>query len=85
MKKPKLGSIVWTDFTVPNADTVRDFYSAVVGWKAMGCDMGGYEDYVMTPAGGRKPAGGICHARGVNAKIPAQWLVCITVAACGRI
>lgn len=79
MKTPKPGTISWTDLTIPNADTVRDFYSAVAGWKSMPIDMGGYSDYCMMPPGTRKPVAGICHARGENKGLPAQWLVYITV------
>lgn len=80
MKKNQVGSISWTDLTVPDAVAVRGFYEAVVGWKSLGLDMGGYEDFCMMPPGGRKPAAGICHARGSNKGLPAQWLVYITVA-----
>lgn len=77
--KSKIGSISWTDLTVPDADKIRDFYMKVVGWKPEGVDMGGYQDYnMMLPSGGG-PAVGICHARGTNASLPAQWLVYITV------
>jgi uncharacterized protein len=73
------GTIEWQDLTVPNADEVRDFYQAVVGWEARGEDMGGYEDYHMiSPATGQSAAG-VCHARGVNADVPPQWLVYINV------
>jgi predicted enzyme related to lactoylglutathione lyase len=80
MKKNHVGSIMWTDLTVPDAVAVSKFYEAVVGWKSMGVDMGGYEDFCMMPPGAKKPAGGICHARGDNQNLPAQWLVYITVA-----
>ena len=41
--------------------------------------MGGYDDYCMiAPASGETVAG-ICHARGVNTDVPAQWLVYIVV------
>ena len=72
------GSITLHDLTVPNADEVRDFYSAVVGWTYEGLDMGGYEDYVMKSPS-NDGVSGICHARGVNTGIPAQWLMYITV------
>ena len=78
MKKP-LGSIVWTDLTVDNADEVRDFYSKVVGWKHEALSMGDYDDYVMTPNSGDDGATGICHARGNNANIPAQWMIYVSV------
>ena len=32
--RPPVGTIGWTDLTVPDADGLRDFYSAVVGWGA---------------------------------------------------
>jgi predicted enzyme related to lactoylglutathione lyase len=79
MTAPKFGTISWTDLTVPNADAVRDFYAAVAGWSAQPVDMGGYNDYCMLPPGADAPAAGICHARGDNANLPAQWLVYITV------
>jgi uncharacterized protein len=78
--KPKVGSISWTDLTVKNAGKVRDFYQEVVGWTATGVDMNGYEDFSMNCPGDGKTVAGICHARGSNAKLPAQWLVYITVA-----
>ena len=42
--------------------------------------MEGYEDFSMIPPSGGDPAAGICHARGMNASFPPQWLVYITVA-----
>lgn len=75
-----IGTIVGTDLTVSNADQVRDFYSRVVGWQAEGLDMGGYEDYFMQAPVTGQPVAGICHARGVNADLPAQWLIYIRVA-----
>jgi predicted enzyme related to lactoylglutathione lyase len=77
---PSIGSIVHIDLTVNDAVAVRDFYRTVVGWTANGLDMGGYEDFMMMPPGSETPAAGICHARGVNADLPPQWLVYITVA-----
>ena len=76
---PPPGSIVWKDLTVENADVVRDFYAEVVGWKYEPCDMGGYDDYKAIPPGGGEAVAGVCHARGVNANVPAQWLVYVTV------
>jgi predicted enzyme related to lactoylglutathione lyase len=72
------GSILWQDLTVPNAERVRDFYARVAGWLSTDVDMGGYSDYNMHDADGKVVAG-ICHATGVNAKIPPQWLVYISV------
>lgn len=67
------------DLTVPNADEVRDFYSAVAGWTVAPVDMDGYQDYCMVPRGAQVPVAGICHARGENAHLPAQWLIYISV------
>ncbi len=73
-----VGSMAGFDLTVPDADRVRDFYAAVVGWRPEPLDMGGYSDYVMTTATG-EPAAGVCHARGDNADLPPQWLAYIRV------
>ena len=73
------GSIVWTDLTVKDADSVRDFYQDVVGWKASPLSMGDYDDFNMMAPGSDRPVAGICHARGANANIPAQWLVYVQV------
>ncbi len=73
------GQIAWTDLTVSNAQEVRDFYREVVGWNYQPVDMGGYDDFNMVSPQTGKPAAGICHARGVNEGLPAQWLIYITV------
>lgn len=78
-KTPAVGTVNWMDLTVKDAVKVKDFYQDVAGWKSSGLDMGGYEDFVMTPAGGESPAGGICHARGNNAEQPGGWMIYITV------
>ena len=74
-----VGSISWTDLTVADAEGVRKFYEAVVGWTADPVDMGDYQDYCMQLPGSGDTVAGICHARGVNANMPPQWLVYITV------
>jgi len=79
MSDDKLGKIGWYDLTVPDAAAVKDFYTQVVGWTPRDHDMGDYADYEMLAADG-DCAAGICHARGSNAKLPAQWLLYITVA-----
>ena len=78
-KPPAVGSVGWVDLTVENAPRIRDFYAAVVGWKAAEIDMGGYADYAMAGPSGDSAAG-ICHARGNNADLPAVWLVYFVVA-----
>jgi predicted enzyme related to lactoylglutathione lyase len=75
-----IGTIGWIDLTVPNATSVRDFYAAVAGWTPVDVPMGDYSDYSMHPPGDPKAVTGICHARGVNANLPPQWLIYITVA-----
>jgi predicted enzyme related to lactoylglutathione lyase len=78
--KPEQGSITWIDLTVPNAEEVRRFYADVAGWVTEPVPMGEYDDFNMTgPKSGRAMAG-VCHARGVNADVPAQWLIYINVA-----
>lgn len=75
----EIGSIAWTDLTVGAAEFVRDFYQAVVGWNSSEVEMGGYSDFSMNmPRSGRTVAG-ICHARGPNAGLPAQWLIYLIV------
>jgi predicted enzyme related to lactoylglutathione lyase len=77
---PEVGAPVWIDLTVPNAEEMRDFYTAVVGWAVGEVDMGGYADFSMvTPDRGTTVAG-VCHARGVNADLPPVWLPYFTVA-----
>jgi len=73
-----VGSIVWTDLTVPDTETVRDFYQSVVGWSVDPVAMGDYEDFCVESEDGESVAG-ICHARGENANLPAQWLIYIRV------
>ncbi|HRF60922.1 MAG TPA: VOC family protein [Fimbriimonadaceae bacterium] len=75
----QIGQMPWRDIAVDDADSLRDFYAAVVGWTWRGESMGDYEDYSMIPPGGTDPVAGICHRRGPNAQLPAQWLVYIVV------
>ena len=75
----KIGSIGWVDLTVENADEIKEFYRAVVGWDASEFDMGGYCDYVMEPPGSGAGVAGVCHARGTNEGLPSQWLIYLTV------
>ena len=75
-----LGRVEWLDLTVHDARRMRDFYSAVVGWKGEDVDMGTYSDYNMNLPEGGDTIAGICHARGPNANLPPQWLVYVRVA-----
>ena len=72
----KLGTVGWIDLTVDDAESVRDFYSAVVGWRPESVDMGGYADFNMTTIDG-EPRAGVCHARGANEGIPPAWMIYI--------
>jgi predicted enzyme related to lactoylglutathione lyase len=78
--KTETGSIVWHDLTVENANDVRDFYAAVVGWKPEPVSMGDYNDFNMNKPDSGECAAGVCHARGDNAGLPAQWLMYVKVA-----
>jgi len=79
-EKPEVGSMVWIDLTVEDAEAVRDFYGAVVGWTADDVDMGGYADFSMNTPGTGTTITGVCHARGVNADMPPAWMPYFTVA-----
>ncbi len=74
-----VGAIGWSDLTVPNAEEVRDFYRAVVGWEAVGVEMDDYSDFLMNDPSTGDTQAGVCHARGRNADLPPQWLVYIRV------
>jgi predicted enzyme related to lactoylglutathione lyase len=77
--EPEAGAVGWLDLTVESAEEVRNFYQAVVGWTSEPVDMGGYSDFTMKTPGSGSPVGGVCHARGANAGLPAQWLIYIVV------
>jgi len=74
---PRPGTVSWQDLTVPDAEKLRDFYAAVVGWEPEPLSMGAYADFVMNADGGS--VAGICHARGANVDLPPVWLIYITV------
>lgn len=74
-----IGSIIWNDLTIENAEEVSKFYSEVVGWKSEPVNMGDYHDYNMLRPEDDVTGAGICHARGVNKNLPAQWLIYIAV------
>lgn len=77
--KPTIGEILWRDLTVDDASGVRDFYTSVVGWKSSPVSMGEYDDYnINLPESGETIAG-VCHDRGSNSGLPAQWLMYVRV------
>jgi predicted enzyme related to lactoylglutathione lyase len=59
-----IDTIVSADITSDNADRLRDFYAAVMGWQASPIPIGDYDDYVMMSADGTSWDSGICHLRG---------------------
>jgi predicted enzyme related to lactoylglutathione lyase len=76
--KQSVGTVSWIDLTVPDAERIGAFYNAVVGWKVTPFDMSGYRDFCVESTDGKTVAG-ICHARGENVDLPAQWLIYIVV------
>ncbi|MGI9474972.1 MAG: VOC family protein [Rubripirellula sp.] len=79
MAKSDNGSVSWLDLTVKDADSVRDFYEAVVGWSSGDVEMDGYSDFNMFAGDPELPVAGICHARGSNEGIPPHWMIYINV------
>lgn len=79
-RPPEVGSRIGFDLTVPNAAEVRDFYASVLGWTFEPLSMGDYDDYFMKTPGNGEVVAGVCHARGVNADLPPQWLTYFVVA-----
>lgn len=71
------GKILWTDMTVDNADEIRDFYSAVIGWKSEEIEMnkGEYYDFSMYSEDPTSPTAGICNQKGPNKGLPTGWIV----------
>jgi len=51
-----------------------------VGWKVNPVNMGEYDDYSMQQPESNTDVVGVCHAKGVNADLPPQWLMYIKVA-----
>ena len=77
--KSKTGVIEWRDLTVKNAEKIKDFYCSVVGWEASAVSMGEYDDFNINLPGTSDAVAGICHARGGNSTLPAQWLMYVRV------
>lgn len=77
---PAVGAVGWMDLAVGDAEGVRAFYEAVVGWGATPLDVGGHADHVMTRPDTSEAVAGVCHARGPSAGLPAQWLTYVVVA-----
>ena len=75
-----IGRIEWVDLSVGDAARSKNFYCKVIGWKSTDVEMGTYSDFNLNLSGSGKTIAGICHARGMNASLPAQWLVYVRVA-----
>jgi len=78
------GGISWIDLTVENADQVQGFYQSVIGLKSKAFSMGDYNDYVLTSPIDSDKSFGVCHAKGPNSDLPAQWLLYFNVEDLGK-
>lgn len=78
----KKGQFFWSDLTVPDATSLKEFYKQVIGWQeqevAMKDNEETYADYAMTSDDGTAVSG-ICNQRGVNKNIPPQWIMYVNV------
>ena len=75
-----IGRIEWVDLSVGDAARSKDFYCKVIGWKPTDVEMGTYSDFNLNLPNNGETVAGICHARGMNANLPAQWLMYVRVA-----
>jgi len=75
----KSGRILWHDLTVEDAKGISSFYQELTGWEKEGLSMGEYEDFIMKSPDSDEVIAGICHAKGENKGLPAQWLMYIVV------
>ena len=78
-EKSSIGRIEWIDLNVGDAARSKDFYCRVIGWKSTDVEMGTYSDFNLNLPGNGETIAGICHARGMNADLPAQWLMYVRV------
>ncbi|MBP8725137.1 MAG: VOC family protein [Saprospiraceae bacterium] len=69
------GYFSWADLTVPDAEALRSFYTALLGLDSANVGMNGYSDFCLVRPGEGQPVAGICHARGQNAGLPPVWLL----------
>lgn len=79
MEESKPGQILWHDLTVDNAEEVSNFYQGVLGLEKEGLSMGDYDDFVIKSSKDGDVVAGVCHARGGNKDLPAQWLMYVKV------
>ena len=80
--KFKKGQFFWSDLTVPDATSLKEFYKEVIGWQEQEVPMKDneetYADYAMTTDDGAAVSG-ICNQRSVNKNIPPQWIMYVNV------
>lgn len=80
--KFEFGQFFWSDLTVPDATSLKDFYAEVAGWQvqevAMNDNGEKYNDFAMM-INNDTPVSGVCNQRGVNKNIPPQWIMYINV------
>jgi predicted enzyme related to lactoylglutathione lyase len=76
----KVGEMAWLDLTVANATEVQGFYQKVIGWQAEETPVSDHHDYTMKNPVSGDAVSGICHAKGINADMPAAWLPYFLVA-----
>ena len=74
-----IGRIEWVDLSVGDAARSKDFYCKVIGWKPTDVEMGTYSDFNLNLPDSGQTMAGICHSRGMNANLPAQWLMYVRV------
>lgn len=77
--KPAPGTIGWIDLTTENADQIKDFYQATVGWTTEAVPVESHEDYVVSVGKGQDPIAGICNRLAPNAEMPSGWMIYIHV------
>ena len=74
-----IGRVEWVDLSIGDAARSKDFYCKVIGWKSTDVEMGTYSDFNLNLPGSGQTMAGICHARGMKANLPAQWLMYVRV------
>ena len=74
-----IGRVEWVDLSIGDAARSKDFYCKVIGWKSTDVEMGTYSDFNLNLPGSGQTMAGICHARGMNVNLPAQWLMYVRV------
>ena len=79
-EKSTIGRIEWIDLITSATRHGAKISRRVIGWKSTDVEMGTYSDFNLNLPGNGETIAGICHARGMNADLPAQWLMYVRVA-----